>query len=126
MNGELQSPATETMKSRKFFRPAVDIFEKETELLLIADVPGAATDGIDIQFEKGILTITAEVAERIKGSGVRPLRQEYEVGAFRRSFEIGEKIDTDRISAKLSHGVLEVVLPKRAEAQPKKIVVQNA
>lgn len=123
MNGELQT--TEEMKNRRFYRPAVDILEKDSELLLLADVPGAVNDGIDIQFEKGVLTITAEVAERVKGAGVRSLREEYGVGAFRRSFEIGEKVDTDRISAKLSHGVLEVVLPKRAEAQPKKIVVQK-
>ena len=116
----------ESLKSPTFYRPPVDILENDQELLLLADVPGATSEGVEVEFEKGMLTITANVAERISGEAVRPLRKDYGVGSYRRTFEIGERIDPEKIIARLNQGVLSVTLPKKPELQPRKIVVQNA
>ena len=94
------------------FIPNVDILENDTELLLLADVPGAQAGDIDIDYEHGRLTIQARVTPRQTGNGTRYLMCEYGVGDYRRSFEVGEGIDADKIHAEIADGVLTLHLPK--------------
>lgn len=103
--------------------PDVDILEKPDELLLLADVPGARADGIDISYERGLLTIHARVESRQKEDTNFILR-EYGVGDFVRSFQVGEGIDGGRIQAEYRHGVLTLHLPKLEAAKQRKIKVK--
>ena len=104
------------------FRPAVDILESDEELLLHADVPGAASDGIDVQFEDGLLTVYAKTTPRHED--VEFLVREYGIGDYYRTFRVHEAVDAERISAQLADGVLTVRLPKAAAAKPRKIAIQ--
>ena len=106
------------------FLPSCDIIENPEELLLVAEVPGVAADGIDIDFERGRLTLTARVAPRQEKS-VNYLLREYEVGDFRRTFEVSESIDPAKISAEVKNGVLTVHLPKAESIKPRKIAVMS-
>jgi len=104
--------------------PTVDIVENQDELLLIADVPGAAHDGVDIDYERGRLTVQARVEPRQSAERTDYLLQEYGVGDFSRSFQVGEGIDAGKIHAEIAEGVLTVHLPKAAELKPRRIEVK--
>jgi len=105
------------------FRPHVDIQERGDELLVLADVPGAKPDDIDIRFEEGTLAIHATVQPR-QSESVRYLVHEYGVGDYYRTFQISEAIDASKISAECADGVLTLHLPKAESAKPRKISVK--
>jgi HSP20 family protein len=106
------------------FRPNVDILEKQDELLVVADVPGARADAIDVNFEDGMLEIHAAVAPR-QDDGQEYLLEEYGIGDYYRSFRISEAIDAANISAVCADGVLTLRLPKTEAVKPRKIAVRT-
>jgi HSP20 family protein len=114
-----------TTRETAVFRPNVDILERESELLVLADTPGAIADAIDIRYEDGVLTIHGRVPSR-SPEGRRLLLQEYGVGDFHRSFRLGDRIDASGISAEYVEGVLTVHLPKVEAARPRRIEVRPA
>jgi HSP20 family protein len=120
---EAQRGEAEQIRSGPMFIPAVDIIETNNEILLLADMPGVKPDGMDINYEAGVLTIYGRVEPRRKGDE-NYLLEEYEVGDFSRRFEIGEGIDANKIEAELHDGVLTLHLPKTPEVMPRKISVK--
>jgi HSP20 family protein len=86
------------------------------------DVPGVDRESLDIDFAEGVLTVQARVAPRY-GANQRFLLREYGIGNFQRSFQVGEQIDVNGISAEYADGVLRIHLPKLAAAKPRKIAV---
>jgi HSP20 family molecular chaperone IbpA len=108
------------------YAPAVDIYETPDEIVLVADVPGARAEGIDVQFERGTLTINASVAPRRNDDQTNYFAREYGVGNYHRAFEINDDIDANRISAHVDNGVLTVKLPKAEAVKPRKIQVRSA
>jgi HSP20 family protein len=104
------------------YRPNVDIMEQNDELLVVADVPGARGDSIDVKFENGTLEIYAAVAPR-QDEGQNYLLCEYGVGDYYRTFQVSEAIDGQKISADYADGVLTLHLPKAEAAKPRKIAV---
>jgi HSP20 family protein len=113
----------EGTRSGQFYLPNCDILERGDELLVKADVPGAAKDQIDIRFEDGNLTIHAKVEPRQTGQG-RSLLREYGTGDYFRTFQVSESIDPGKISADYADGVLTLHLPKAESLKPRKIAVQ--
>jgi HSP20 family molecular chaperone IbpA len=103
--------------------PTVDIIETKEELLLLADVPGACADGVEIDYERGRLTIQACVNPRQPEERTQYLLREYGVGDFCRTFEVGEGVDASKIHAEIADGVLTVHLPKAAALKPRRISV---
>jgi HSP20 family protein len=114
----------ERTPTRPMFTPNVDILENAEELTLVADMPGVNPDSVDIQYERGELTIRGRVAPRNEQHAF--LLNEYGVGDFYRVFQLGEGVDNARISAEIAHGVLTVHLPKVERIKPRKIEVQGA
>ena len=114
----------ETTRGEAVYTPAVDIVENANEIVIFADMPGMAAADVNILFEKGVLTIHGRVTPRHQNA-TRFLLHEYGVGDFRRSFEIGELIDAERISAKCTNGVLALHLPKVPKARPRRIEVKT-
>ena len=120
--GEVVQP--ERTRGGRVYRPNVDILEKRDELLLLADVPGARSEDIDIQYQNGLLTMRARVIPREPQRSATCLGCEYGVGDFERAFQVGEGIDAARIQAECASGVLTLHLPKTEKATPRKITVQ--
>jgi HSP20 family protein len=112
----------ETTWAGNTYEPAVDIWESDDELVLLADVPGAGKDDVEIDLHDDVLTIDARVSPD-DYEGLRPLYSEYNVGNYYRRFSLGETIDQGKISAEMEEGVLRVTLPKREKAKPRKIKV---
>lgn len=115
----------ERTRSGRTYRPDVDILEQQDELLVVADVPGAARDAIDVKFEDGMLEIYAAVAPRLE-DGRTCLLQEYDVGDYYRSFQVSEAIDAGKISAEYADGVLTLHLPKAEAVKARKIAIRGA
>lgn len=116
--------AAERREQSLTYQPNVDICDRGTEVLLVADIPGARPDGIDVTFEDGVLSLHAAVPPReLPG---RLLQQEYGVGDYRRSFRLGDGFDTTRISAEYRRGVLTIQVPRLAAVLPRKVEVRTA
>jgi HSP20 family protein len=116
--------ASEPTRSEVTYRPNVDILETEGELLLRADLPGVQSEDVDVQFEQGVLTLTARVRPRWNMQTAAWRMQEYGLGHFQRTFQVGEQIDAARITAEYGNGVLTLHLPKVAAVRPRRIAVQ--
>jgi HSP20 family protein len=115
----------ERIRGGRSYVPAVDIIEKNDELLLLADVPGARADDIDVRYDRGELTLTASVPERHAGRSDW-LHCEYGVGDFVRTFQVGEGIDANGIAAEVNNGVLTLHLPKAPQARTHRITVRGS
>lgn len=120
---EAQAIQTERMRGGPTYVPAVDIVESPDEVLLVADMPGVQADSVDIQYERGQLTLLGKIEPR-EQPGNR-LRREYGVGDFHRVFHVGEGIDANKIEAELADGVLTLHLPKSEALTPRKIAVKS-
>ena len=107
--------------------PAVDIKEDNTRFLITADIPGVEPKDIEVTMENGVLTIKGErrieSADEGEGNGYRRVERVY--GGFYRRFTLPDTADAEAISASGKHGVLTVVIPKRAALQPKRIAVSH-
>ena len=121
---EVSVPAEQT-KPGPVFTPAVDIFETEKDMTLLADLPGVKSDELNIDLRDNVLTLTGEVAPW-EGAEEEDLLIEYEIGRYLRQFTLSEVIDQDKIDAQLNDGVLRLTLPKVEKATPRKISVKAA
>lgn len=112
----------EPTRSRPTFRPRVDILETQAGLFLMADMPGATEESVEITLEKRQLTIRADVEDHAP-EGMSALYLEYDVGDWERSFTLSREFDMEKIKAALKDGVLTVTLPKAPEMEAKRIQV---
>lgn len=110
----------ETRAPERFLRPAVNITEEESGLLLTADLPGATKDSLDVSVDKGVLTINAAVSREMPG---RPVYSEFEWAPYYRQFQIPDLIDQGAVKAEFNNGVLTLHLPKAEAAKPRRIEV---
>jgi HSP20 family molecular chaperone IbpA len=101
--------------------PRVDIYETDKAYVLLADMPGVAPDGLDVQAERGTLVIHGRTVR----PETEPEYEEFELADYHRAFTLTEDLETDGISAVLRDGVLRVEIPKSPRVQPKKIPVRT-
>ena len=113
----------EATREGPHFRPDVDIYEGDDALVMVADVPGATTDGIELDLQESTLNLIAKVEPM--DSRWKPIYLEYEIGHYARLFRIGQIVDMAKISAQVKDGVLTVNLPKIEKALPRKIEVTS-
>lgn len=117
-----ESGAPERASKRPLISPAVDIFENVDEVLVVADMPGATTEGLNLHFDKDQLFI--EASTNPVDEGYAPLFREYGSADYRRVFELAPGIDVEKINADLKNGVLSIHLPKSAATKPRKITIK--
>lgn len=110
---------------RYVFTPPIDIHETDDGLILRADLPGVSLDTLELQVQNNRLTLFGRVPQVVP-EGARLVHQEYHEGDYLRSFILSDNVDHDRISAKLTNGVLEVFLPHTPKSQPRKIQVSGS
>jgi len=105
--------------------PAVDIEEYSDKFVLYADVPGVDGKSIEVTLEKGILTLSGNREQNVEPAGVERRRVERATGRFHRRFALPDTVDADSVSASNRNGVLEITIPKRPQAQPRRITVKH-
>ena len=113
----------EPTKPQKQFLPAVDIYETEQAVTVVAEMPGVAKDGVEINLEEGVLTMVGQRHNAEEKGNV--LLREYETGQYLRRFTVSEAIDQEKIEAVMANGILTLVLPKVAPAKPRRIEVKG-
>lgn len=112
-----------TREETRYLIPAVDIYEREHELVVICDVPGVDQTGISVGVDENILTIEGKTIDREEDIS-KEIHREYRLANYYRQFELSDVIDQEKISAELKHGVLTITLPKAEKAKPKKIDIK--
>jgi len=105
--------------------PPVDVIEDATGITLLADLPGVSRDKLHLQIESDTLTIEAETALTTPDD-LQSSHTEVGLARFRRVFTLSKELDTDKVSAQLSNGVLNLRIPKAERAQPRRIDVKVA
>ncbi|MEZ5593599.1 MAG: Hsp20/alpha crystallin family protein [Gammaproteobacteria bacterium] len=104
--------------------PAVDIKEDADKFVLIADIPGVDPKDIEITMNRSVLTIKGERHDEKRDEADGYTRLERTSGLFYRRFSLPDSADDTRISAKGEHGVLTITIPKKEQAQPRRIAVE--
>ena len=121
---EVTTPAEQT-RPGLVFTPAVDIFETEKEITLLADMPGVKAGDLNIDLNENVLTLDGEV-ESPEGSDEADVIREYQTGKYYRQFTLSQVIDQSKIDAEMKDGVLRLRLPKVEAATPRKITVKSS
>ncbi len=87
--------------------PAVDVFEDDSKLVFLADLPGVKHEDVNLTLHQGVLSLEAVTEDH----------------SYRRRFEIDARLDSDDLSAELNHGVLQLTLAKAPEEAPRRIEI---
>lgn len=103
--------------------PRADIQESEGAYTLELDIPGMSKEDININYHDGVLTISGERGFEKVEDDSKLYRYERQFGKFQRSFALGKSVDSGKISASYTDGVLEVNVPKTEESKPRKITI---
>src|SRR5215470_16727483 len=103
--------------------PPVDIYEKDGNIVLTAELPGVDPKDVDVRVENNVLTLRGErkLESEVKKESYHRVERSY--GTFSRSFTLPNVIDTEKIKAEYKDGVLRMSLPKKEEAKPKQISI---
>ena len=118
------STALEQTRPGPVFVPAVDIFEIDGDITVLADMPGVKPDDLTIDLRDNVLTMSGE-ASNPAGADETELIREYHVGRYHRQFTVSDNIDQDKIEANLTDGVLRLVLPKAEASKPRRIAIKT-
>ena len=103
--------------------PAVDILEKDGNLILRAELPGMDEKEIDLKLEGNVLTLKGERKLEKDEKKSNYHRVESFHGSFSRSFTLPDTVDLDKIAAEFKNGVLSVTIPQKLEVKPREIPV---
>lgn len=122
-NGLLQDGNDESSVVTSQWMPRVDIREQADQFVLYADIPGVDPRDIEVQMDKGMLTIKGERSAESTTETERYSRVERMHGMFHRRFALPDSADPEGITATGSNGVLRIVIPKRPESTPRRIQV---
>lgn len=126
-----QSPSTykkpehsqdEHTRPGRTYTPSVDICETADSLWLRADMPGVDENSLEVSVANGLLSIEGWVSVK-EYENLQPVYTEYNIGNYSRRFTLSNEIDTNRITAKMVNGVLELELPKAEKAKPRQITI---
>jgi HSP20 family molecular chaperone IbpA len=106
------------------YLPAVDIFENDNCIAVLADMPGVKASDLKVDLRENVLTLSGHVANS-ESFGESSVLREFEAGTYFRQFTLSEVIDQSKIDAKLTDGVLRLELPKLERAKPRQITVKT-
>jgi HSP20 family protein len=107
--------------------PPLDATETENAYIVTIDLPGITRENIKINFDRGVLSVTGTRAgDQEQSNSDHFYVRERPFGTFSRSVRFARDVDSDKIEAKLDHGVLTITVHKAATALPRQIEVQTA
>jgi len=105
------------------WRPAVDIYEAENEIVLKAELPGITKKDVSVEVKDNVLTLKGERFPEAEINEEKYYRKEICFGTFERSFTLQERIQPEQIKATFNNGVLTVKIPRPEIETPKQITV---
>jgi HSP20 family protein len=104
--------------------PAINILEREDAMVIQADLPGLNSEDVEVTVENSTLTIRGErkLEEAHEGETYHKVERLY--GAFERSFNLPNSIETEKIEARFKNGEMLLTLPKREESKPRSVKIK--
>lgn len=104
-------------------RPLVNIVEADSGFTLTAEMPGVAKDDVEVNVENGMLTLAGDIKLSLP-DGMKATHAEIQTTRYKRAFTLSPELDTSKIEASQTDGVLTLHIPKTEHAKPRKIEVQ--
>jgi HSP20 family protein len=117
-NGNSGRETTRTQE--QYVRPAVDIYETEEGLVVMADLPGATKESVALEVENDVLTIKSRAVHALPAE---PIYREFELLSYYRQFQLSDTVDDEKIEAEFKHGVLTLRIPRAERTKPRQIPV---
>lgn len=114
----------QTDTTQPMLRPAMDVIENDNSITVRLDLPGLTVDDVQVEMEDNTLTINGSIGDTVEKEGDRYHYRERYSGSFQRSLRLPNSIDASQVEASFENGVLNIVLPKLPQAQPKKIDIK--
>jgi HSP20 family protein len=117
--------AAKTTEQKKFYSAPIALFENDDSYILLVELPGVDDKAVQVRLDKGILTIEAPLKlELLEGATLK--FSEVRLGDYRRTLNVGDQIDEDKIEACFKSGLLKVTMAKSKSAKAQKIVIKTA
>jgi HSP20 family protein len=107
------------------YSPAMDVSESESQYVVSLDLPGVQIGDVKIEIHEDRLSISGARPAAVRPEGSQYHREERSFGAFRRTLVLPKNVDSEKVEASYQAGVLEVVVPKIAKAQPRTIEIRT-
>lgn len=123
---DLSGQTNEETSACTGWNPAVNILEKEDNIIITADLPGLKAEDVEVTIENSVLTLKGErtFEEAAEGETYHCIERCY--GSFERSFKIPNSVDPKKIEARFVNGEMTFTLPKRDESKPRSVKVKVA
>ena len=99
--------------------PKVNVYEYDDKIGIVAEIPGLDKKNVTVDVEDQVLTISGD-KHGLQDDGGKCITRELKQSSFKRSFNLGEHLDGDDVSAKFKDGMLSISIPKKEPEQPKK------
>lgn len=103
--------------------PALNLYERDDEFILTAELPGTSSADLELTVSGGLLTIAGKRSDTDDVPDDRFRRQERFRGSWQRSVSIPERIQHDKLTAEFNNGVLRIHLPKAPSSEPRRIPI---
>ena len=103
--------------------PKVNVYEYDDKIGIVAEIPGLKKDQLNIEVEEGVLT-SGDKHGITEDDGAKILRRELKSSSFKRSFQLGELLDGEKVKANFKDGILSISIPKMEPVKPKKTFVK--
>lgn len=127
ISGVFGPSANRFQEAARRWQPAADLVSDEAGYTVRFDVPGVSKEAIDINVEDRVLTVSGERTDTMESDDKKNVyRRETFYGKFSRAFRLPEDADVENVKANYVDGVLEVCVPKSAQAQPRRIEIGAA
>jgi HSP20 family protein len=116
------NPVQPSQPEPAVYVPAADIYETRDSILIRCDMPGVAESDVEIILENRLLTLSGP-QQPVEREGFDAILREYPTGVYRRSFNLNRDLDGAAVKARMSHGVLEIEIPKAKAPEARRIPV---
>lgn len=107
------------------FSPAIDVYEKDNQVVVETPLPGVDPDNLKISIENDVLSIEGSSEKKSEVDEKNYYRKEVRYGSFHRAVALPCAVDGDKADANYKDGVLKLTIPKSPAAQKKTIKVSS-
>jgi len=104
--------------------PLINVYDNSESVVVTAELPGMSKEKVNISVADGSLTIAGKQDPIHNVKNMTVVRQERTIGTFEKTLRIPTKVQTDKISASFSNGILTITMPKAEEVKPKTITIE--
>ena len=122
---EVSAQPAQQVDPQNAYSPLVDVYEEEDgTTVLVAEIPGAKADSVDVRVDKGVLTISAQAEDSSPGEDYSQTYSGFAGGQYYRAFALSDEVDREKIQARCAAGLLTLRLPRAESARTKRIDIR--